>query len=80
MIAERGLVAGSDIAVIGHDDLPEASLTRPPLATIRQPHAAVGIRLAEIVAALAAGDDPAHHQEIWRPELVARESLGTLET
>jgi LacI family transcriptional regulator len=80
VIAERGLVAGSDIAVIGHDDLPEASLTRPPLATIRQPHAAVGIRLAEIVAALAAGDDPAHHQEIWQPELIARESLGKLET
>lgn len=73
---DQGLVAGRDVSVIGHDDLPEASLTQPPLATIKQPHAAVGTRLAEIVAALAAGEDPRGYQEVWRPELIVRDTLG----
>ena len=73
---DHGLVAGRDVSVIGHDDLPEASLTRPPLATIRQPHAAVGTRLAEIVGALAEGRDPEAYQEVWRPELIVRDTLG----
>jgi len=75
-IADSGLRAGADVSVIGHDDLPEAARTRPPLATIRQPHAAIGRRLGEIVAALAVGDDPMDYQEVWQPELIVRESLG----
>lgn len=70
------LVAGRDVSVIGHDDLPEASLTNPPLTTIRQPHAAVGIRLAEIVAGLARGGDPKAFQEVWPPELIVRATTG----
>jgi DNA-binding LacI/PurR family transcriptional regulator len=45
-IEAAGLTAGHDVSVIGHDDLPEAALTDPPLATLRQPHAEVGKRLA----------------------------------
>lgn len=75
-IEAAGLVAGADVSVIGHDDLPEASMTRPPLATIRQPHAAVGARLADIVAALIDGGAPETFQEIWQPELVVRSSIG----
>ena len=75
-IADAGLSAGHDLSVIGHDDLPEASLTHPPLATVRQPHAAVGARLAEIVSRLAKGDDPEDYQEIWQPKLIMRQSLG----
>ncbi len=75
-IADAGLSAGRDVSVIGHDDLPEASRTDPPLATIKQPHAAVGTRLAEIVSKLAKGDDPESYQEVWQPELIMRPSLG----
>ncbi|MEM9626366.1 MAG: substrate-binding domain-containing protein [Pseudomonadota bacterium] len=74
-IADYGLAVGKDISVIGHDDIPEAARTKPPLATIRQPHAAVGKRLAEIVSRLAQGADPERHQEIWQPELIERQSL-----
>ena len=76
-IADSGFKAGADISVIGHDDLPEASRTQPPLSTLRQPHAAVGKRLGEIVAALAAGGDPASYQEIWQPELIIRDTIGS---
>lgn len=71
-----GLVAGRDIAVIGHDDLPAARYTRPPLTTLRQPRAAVGVRLAEMLVALIGGADPAGLREIWQPELIVRESDG----
>jgi LacI family transcriptional regulator len=75
-IERAGLVAGRDVAVIGHDDLPAARYTRPPLTTLRQPRAAVGVRLAEMLVALMGGAEPAGLQEIWQPELIARESDG----
>jgi LacI family transcriptional regulator len=75
-LARAGLTVGRDLSVIGHDDLPEAALTQPPLATLRQPHAAVGERLAEIIEALIGGGEPSDLQEIWRPELILRESIG----
>ena len=75
-LLDLGLTPGKDVAVVGHDDLPEASLTRPPLATVRQPHAAIGSRLGDIVAGLIAGDPPTTYQEVWPPELVIRESIG----
>lgn len=76
-IADAGLSAGHDLSVIGHDDLPEASQTHPPLATVRQPHAAVGARLAEIVSRLTKGDDPEDYKEVWQPKLIMRESAGS---
>lgn len=75
-ITTAGLAPGRDVSVIGHDDLPEAALTQPPLATLKQPHAAVGARLAEIIAALVGGGDPSAFQEIWQPDLIERASIG----
>ncbi|MEM8950659.1 MAG: substrate-binding domain-containing protein [Pseudomonadota bacterium] len=79
-IEMAGLMAGKDVSVIGHDDLPEAALTNPPLATLRQPHAAVGRRLAEIIAALIDGADPSDYREVWKAELIKRQSLGAAPT
>jgi LacI family transcriptional regulator len=70
----RGLVAGRDVAVIGHDDLPAAQYTRPPLTTFRQPRAAVGMRLAEMLVAVMDGADPSELREIWQPKLIVRET------
>jgi LacI family transcriptional regulator len=75
-IERAGLVAGRDVAVIGHDDLPAAGYTSPPLTTLRQPRAAVGVRLAEMLVAVMGGAEPAGLQEIWQPELIVRESDG----
>jgi LacI family transcriptional regulator len=75
-IEKLGLTAGRDLSVIGHDDLPEASATLPPLTTLRQPHVEIGARLAGMIAELIAGGSPATFQEIWQPELIVRESDG----
>ena len=75
-IEGAGLVPGRDIAVIGHDDLPAARYTKPPLTTLRQPRAEVGVRLAAMLVDLMAGAKAAELQEIWQPELIVRESDG----
>jgi LacI family transcriptional regulator len=36
-IRNRGLRVPDDVSVIGFDDIPQASLVRPALTTIRQP-------------------------------------------
>jgi DNA-binding LacI/PurR family transcriptional regulator len=35
-LAERGLRVPADCAIVGYDDIPLASLTTPPLTTVRQ--------------------------------------------
>jgi LacI family transcriptional regulator len=36
-VRERGLRVPEDISVLGFDDIPQASLVRPALTTVRQP-------------------------------------------
>ena len=36
-VRERGLRVPEDISVVGFDDIPQASLVRPALSTVRQP-------------------------------------------
>jgi len=72
--AKRGLTIGKDIAVIGFDDLPVASLLNPPLSTVRQPHHQMGYEAARLLHRLITGQSkpPVH---IYLPvELVIRES------
>lgn len=75
-IAAAGLQAGRDVSVIGHDDLPLTRYTDPPLTTIGQSYATIGIRLVEILTELLAGGEPRALQEVWTPELVIRASDG----
>lgn len=48
-LAVRGRRAGHDFAVIGFDDIPEASVSAPPLTTITVAPRAVGRRAAELI-------------------------------
>ncbi|MBR1763758.1 MAG: GGDEF domain-containing protein [Ruminococcus sp.] len=43
-VKAKGLEVGRDIAVVGFDDIPEASVMRPPLATIKADAAKLGER------------------------------------
>lgn len=47
-----------DVAVVGFDNIPAASLTTPPLTTIQQDIAGAGERLVETVLAQIEGRDP----------------------
>ena len=67
-----------DVSITGYDDLWMSGFTEPPLTTLRQPIREAGRALAEKLLALMAGVPPAELQELWRPELVVRESDGPL--
>jgi LacI family transcriptional regulator len=69
-----------DIALIGFDDLPLAQQTNPLLTTMRQPMAAMGKRLVEILLDRIEKNDDPPQQVIFEEELVVRESCGALKT
>ena len=56
-LAEAGLKVPKDVAVVGFDDIPPASLTSPPLTTIQQDTRGAGERLVETLLAQIEGED-----------------------
>jgi DNA-binding LacI/PurR family transcriptional regulator len=64
-----------DIAVIGVDDTPLATMIRPRLTTVRADLAGIGqLAMATLLAIIDQGDDrPAEALQV-DPELVVRES------
>ena len=68
---ERGLAIGSDLSVVGHDDLPTSHLLDPPLTTLRVDGRALG---RAVFARLAGAVDADTHFE--PVELVVSGSTG----
>ena len=56
-IRDVGLEPGTDVAIVGFDDLEAAALAHPPLTTIRQDRQELGTVAAE--RALELSEDPA---------------------
>ncbi|MBB5831809.1 LacI family DNA-binding transcriptional regulator [Brachybacterium aquaticum] len=76
-VRSQGLSVPRDVSVVGYDDVFWASLTDPPLTTVRQ---AVGpIARAAVRNALGGGEDsrrPARTEVVFRPQLVVRGSTA----
>ncbi|GIJ00591.1 LacI family transcriptional regulator [Sediminihabitans luteus] len=71
-LRDQGLRVGSDVSVVGFDDIILADLYDPPLTTIRQPIARMAaLALGEV---LDDGDREPGRSVLLRPELVVRES------
>lgn len=62
-----------DVAVVGFDDSPMAVSSTPALTTMRQPSRAQGERMADVLIALLAGDQPPQ-VSILDTELIVRDS------
>ncbi|MBA2382272.1 MAG: LacI family DNA-binding transcriptional regulator [Chloroflexi bacterium] len=65
-----------DLSVVGFDDLPVAQWVSPPLTTVRQPLIEMATAAAEMVLAIAAGEEPAQMRVELSTELVIRESTA----
>lgn len=76
VLAGAGCRLPEDQAVVGFDDLSDASFTEPRLTTVRQPLFQVGATAAQVLLAAldGTGGSPARHEVAT--ELVVRESCG----
>jgi LacI family transcriptional regulator len=75
-LKERGLVAGRDVAVIGHDNLPAAAFSDPPLSTMEIAAPDVGRQLAEMLIARLGGRDANELQTVLPVRQVPRMTHG----
>ena len=73
-LEENGLDVPGDIAVVGFDNLPAASLTRPPLTTIEQDYNRAGELLVRSLVRQIRNESSAH--EALPARLVVRRSCG----
>lgn len=76
-VRSLGLSVPQDVSVVGYDDVFWASLTHPPLTTVRQ--AVPQIARAAVRTALAAGEGsrrPLRTEVVVRPQLVVRGSTA----
>jgi LacI family transcriptional regulator, xylobiose transport system transcriptional regulator len=73
---EAKLHIPEDLSVVGFDDLPVARWVSPPLTTIRQPLIEMAEAAAELVVALARGEEPPQMRVELATELIVRESTA----
>jgi len=75
-IADRGLRAPDDVAVVGFDDIELASYTRPSLTTVTQPVREMGELATRLLIGRVNGDSRSPQQYRLQTRLVIRESCG----
>ena len=75
-LASTGKRAGDDFAIVGFDDVAEASLCRPALSTIATRPGKIGEAAAELLLERIAKPDQIARKVIFQPELIVRESCG----
>jgi LacI family transcriptional regulator, galactose operon repressor len=77
-VRRRGLRVPDDISVVGFDDLPESTWASPPLTTVRQPLAQMGMVAARTILRLLQGDQLESPKVELATELIVRESTAVL--
>jgi LacI family transcriptional regulator len=75
-VRRRGLRVPDDISVVGFDDLPEVRWSSPPLTTVRQPLAEMGVLAARTALRLARGERIESPRIELATELVIRDSAA----
>jgi DNA-binding LacI/PurR family transcriptional regulator len=75
-IADMGLSIGSDVRVIGFDDVHDAGLNRPSLSSVAVPARETGRRAAQLVLERAAGSTEPTVREEFPVKLEPRETCG----
>jgi DNA-binding LacI/PurR family transcriptional regulator len=73
-LRESGRSVGSDVAVIGFDDIPAAAEQEPALSTVRQPVGALGTTMTRLLLDRIEGREPKPRRTVLPVELVVRET------
>ncbi len=74
--AEMGRRVPQDVAVVGFDDIPLASLVKPALTTMHVPRYQLGEMVTELLLRVMAAEDDYEERLYVKPQLVIRESCG----
>ena len=75
-IKEAGLKVGSDISVVGFDDIPMASQIHPALTTVRQPMQQMGRTAVDLLTTRLRNQPIVDPHRYISTELIIRESTG----
>jgi LacI family transcriptional regulator/LacI family repressor for deo operon, udp, cdd, tsx, nupC, and nupG len=75
---DAGIDIGSDLSLIGFDDVPLAAHSNPPLTTLHQPRRVLGERLATALVDLVERRSAAPIAELIAPRLMVRRTTGRL--
>jgi LacI family transcriptional regulator len=73
---EQGLKIHDHISVVGFDDIALASMTKPPLTSVRTPMTEMGSLAGEYIVKLLEGETPRPHHVHLPLEIMIRESTG----
>jgi DNA-binding LacI/PurR family transcriptional regulator len=73
---EAGRAVPHDVSVVGFDDIPEAAYFTPPLTTVHQDFAEVGLRSVRLLLRALEGEPSAPVSETVAPRLVRRASTA----
>jgi DNA-binding LacI/PurR family transcriptional regulator len=74
VLAAAGRRVPEDVAVVGFDDSPVATTTRPNLTSVRQPIEEMGHEMARLLIDAVEGGDPVPRRVILATELIERAS------
>ncbi|RKQ39961.1 LacI family DNA-binding transcriptional regulator [Enterobacter sp. R1(2018)] len=75
-LRKMGRVPGRDFALVGFDDVTEASLVQPALTTVSVAAKEIGRKAGELLLSRIQGNDEPPKRIILPPTLVVRESCG----
>ena len=75
-IKEQGLQIPEDIALVGYDDIPEASYVSPALTTIQLPQKQLGQVAVETILTRLQGKDGFPLKKVLPTKLIVRQSCG----
>ncbi|MGW9114981.1 LacI family DNA-binding transcriptional regulator [Microbacterium sp. NPDC055683] len=73
-LVTAGVSVPGEVAIVGYDDIPFASIAAVPITSVRQPARAMGRRAAELLVGRLRGDSGPPRAEVFSPELVVRAS------
>jgi LacI family transcriptional regulator len=75
---DMGLTPGQDMAIVGFDDIPEATIFSPKLTTVSSFPRLMGVHAARLLHERLEGLDLEPQTVILKPELIVRESCSYL--
>jgi LacI family transcriptional regulator len=75
-LADRGIVPGRDVAVIGFDNIPEGAMHRPALTTVAIGARAIGEEAARLLLRRIKSPEGPPESIVLPPRLVIRSSCG----